>query len=178
MGTDVIVLNGGSSSGKSSIARHLQTLLPSAWLTLGVDNLIEAMPRQATGRDIGIIFDPDGLISVGQAFRQVEAAWNTGLAAMARAGVGVIIDEVFLGAAASQARLESALAGLEVLWVGVYCHADVAAAREVARQNRVRGMAAAQAGLVHSGVHYDIEIDTSHRPAMDCARQVFERVIG
>jgi chloramphenicol 3-O phosphotransferase len=135
------------------------------------------MPRQATGRDIGIIFDPDGLISVGQAFREFEAAWNTGLAAMARAGVGVIIDEVFLGASASQARLESALEGLDVLWVGVYCDADVAAGREAARQDRVRGMAAAQAGLVHSGVHYDIQVDTTDLPTVDCARTICERVI-
>ena len=34
----VIVLNGGSSSGKSSIARQLQArLAPEPWLTFGVD---------------------------------------------------------------------------------------------------------------------------------------------
>ena len=33
----VIVLNGGSSSGKSGIARCLQAVLPEAWLAIGVD---------------------------------------------------------------------------------------------------------------------------------------------
>ena len=42
--TQVIVLNGGSSSGKSSIARALQEILPTAWLTFGVDVLVEALP--------------------------------------------------------------------------------------------------------------------------------------
>lgn len=36
MNAQVIVLNGGSSSGKSSIARSLQELLPDAWLSLSV----------------------------------------------------------------------------------------------------------------------------------------------
>jgi chloramphenicol 3-O-phosphotransferase len=42
MATDVIVLNGGSSSGKSSIARRLQDLLDQPWITLGVDDLLDA----------------------------------------------------------------------------------------------------------------------------------------
>ena len=40
----VIVLNGGSSSGKTSIARCLQRLLGPTWLTLGVDDLVRALP--------------------------------------------------------------------------------------------------------------------------------------
>ena len=42
--TQVIVLNGGSSSGKSSIARALQDVLPGRWLTFGTDVLAEALP--------------------------------------------------------------------------------------------------------------------------------------
>jgi chloramphenicol 3-O phosphotransferase len=40
----VIVLNGGSSSGKSSLARALQDVLAELWLRLGVDDLIDAAP--------------------------------------------------------------------------------------------------------------------------------------
>ena len=46
--TQVIVLNGGSSSGKSGIARCLQTVLPDPWLSFGVDTLVEAMPASLT----------------------------------------------------------------------------------------------------------------------------------
>ncbi len=35
MTTQLIVLNGGPSSGKSGIARCLQAILPDPWLTLG-----------------------------------------------------------------------------------------------------------------------------------------------
>ena len=44
MATQVIILNGGSSSGKSGIARCLQTVLPDPWLAFGTDTLTEAMP--------------------------------------------------------------------------------------------------------------------------------------
>jgi chloramphenicol 3-O phosphotransferase len=44
--TRVIVLNGVSSAGKTSIARCLQSLLPTPWLHLGVDDLIGAMPDE------------------------------------------------------------------------------------------------------------------------------------
>jgi len=40
----VIVLNGGSSSGKSGIARCLQAVLPDPWLTFGTDTLVDALP--------------------------------------------------------------------------------------------------------------------------------------
>lgn len=34
---EVIILNGASSSGKSSIAKELQALLPQYYLHLGID---------------------------------------------------------------------------------------------------------------------------------------------
>ena len=39
MPIQVIVLNGGSSSGKSTIARRLQSVLPRPWLTFGTDDM-------------------------------------------------------------------------------------------------------------------------------------------
>src|SRR5215475_15514175 len=104
MTTQVIVLNGGSSSGKSGVARCLQAVLPDPWLAVGDDALIQAMPASLQASDAGIEFAADGGVSVGPEFRTLEAAWMEGVAAMARAGARVIIDEVFLGAAVSQQR--------------------------------------------------------------------------
>ena len=44
MAIQVIVLNGGSSSGKSGIGRCLQAILPDPWLAFGTDTLVQAMP--------------------------------------------------------------------------------------------------------------------------------------
>jgi len=70
--TQVIVLNGGSSSGKSTIARALQEVLPGQWLTFGVDVLIEALPGRGEDPRSGLVLEPDGTVTVRPAFRAVE----------------------------------------------------------------------------------------------------------
>lgn len=174
--TQVIVLNGGSSSGKSGIARCLQAVLPEPWLTLGVDTLIDAMPARLRLGEEGIGFADDGEVTVGGEFRELEDAWIEGVAAMARAGARVIVDEVFLGGPESRARWEKALHGLGVVWVGVRCDAAVAAGRELARGDRVAGMAEAQADLVHRGMSYDVEVDTTSMEALECAQAIANQV--
>lgn len=172
MTTQVIVLNGGSSSGKSGIVRCLQAVLSEPWLAFGVDTFVAALP---TTGDV-ITFAPDGQVSVGPAFKRLEDAWIRGVAAMVRAGAHVIIDEVFLGGADSQQRWQQQLDGVNVLWVGVRCDAAVASEREIARGDRVTGMAASQAEHVHRGVSYDLEVDTARTESMECARTIAARV--
>jgi chloramphenicol 3-O phosphotransferase len=174
--TQVIVLNGGSSSGKTGIVRCLQAILPQPWIRLGVDDLLEALPPSLLDSASGVAFGQRGEVTVGGAFRVIEAAWMAGVAAMARAGARIIIDDVFLGGAASQQRTRGYLAGLDVLWVGVRCDPEIAEGREIARGDRVTGMAASQAETVHHGVVYDIEVDTSHTEPMACARAIASRV--
>jgi chloramphenicol 3-O phosphotransferase len=174
--TQIIVLNGGSSSGKSGIARCLQAILPRPWITLSVDDLIDALPPSLMESDAGVAFGQQGEVAIGEGFREIEAAWLTGIAAMAQAGARVIIDDVFLSGSASQERVRTHLDGLTVLWVGVRCDPDIATGREIARGDRVTGMAASQAEMVHAGVTYDIEVDTSQTESLACARAIAERV--
>jgi chloramphenicol 3-O phosphotransferase len=176
MATQVIVLNGGSSSGKSRIARCLQEVLPEPWLVTGVDRLIEAMPVSVRTADGGITFTADGQVAVGPAFDGLQAAWMAGVAATARAGAGVIVDDVFLGGANTQLRWRRVLDGLDVLWVGVRCDAAVAVRREAARGDRIAGMAQRQAEVVHQGVVYDVEVDTTRTDPVACARVIAARV--
>ncbi|MEW2402351.1 chloramphenicol phosphotransferase CPT [Streptomyces sp. NPDC046862] len=176
MATQVIILNGGSSSGKSGIVRCLQAVLPDPWLAFGCDSFVDALPAKMRDSDGGIVFAADGGVSVGADFRALEAAWMEGVVAMVRAGARVIIDDVFLGGAESQKRWQKALGGPAVLWVGVRCESAVAAGREIARGDRVRGMAALQADVVHEGVSYDLEVDTTRTESLLCARTIAARV--
>jgi chloramphenicol 3-O phosphotransferase len=172
--TQVIVLNGGSSSGKSSIARALQGLLPGLWLTFGTDVLAEALPGRGDDPRSGLVLEPDGTVTVKPEFRAVEEIWYQGLAVMASRGALLILDEVFLSGGAGQQRLRMLLGHLVVLWVGVHCDPLVAAHREAARPDRVRGMAMHQAVAVHAGVVYDVEVDTTDCSAAACARRIAE----
>jgi chloramphenicol 3-O phosphotransferase len=176
MPIQVIFLNGASSAGKSSLANALLNRLPDGWLTFGVDTLIEAMPLRLHHVPEGLTLHPDGRIDVGPAFRALEAQWRVALGAMARSGLRLVIDEVMLDGADGQAAWREALAGLEVLWVAVRCDPAVLAAREVARGDRVVGMAALQAPIVHAGVVYDLEVDTGAGSPEECARLIFDRV--
>ena len=85
---------------------------------------------------------------------------------------GLIVDEVFLGDAASQQRWKTAFGALPVLWVGVRCDGAVAVGREIARGDRVAGQAASQAEAVHQGVVYDLQVDTTYTEAVECARAI------
>ena len=172
MSTRVIVLNGGSSSGKSGLVRCLQAVLPQPWLAFGIDRLIEMMPTAMQISADGIDVASDGAVAISAKFRELEQAWMVGVAATVRAGVPAIVDDVFLGGATSQQRWLDALGDLPTLWVGVRCDPAVAAGREIARGDRVPGMAVAQAELVHKGVRYDLEVDTSHTESIDCARAI------
>jgi chloramphenicol 3-O phosphotransferase len=171
----VIILNGGSSSGKSGVARCLQAILAEPWLAFGADSFVGALPAKMQASDEGIVFGADGGVRVGAGFRALEAAWMDGIAATVRAGARIIIDDVFLGGAASQRRWQEALAGLAVLWVGVRCDSAVAVGREIARGDRTPGMAESQANAVHEGVSYDLEVDTTHTESLACARVIASR---
>jgi chloramphenicol 3-O phosphotransferase len=139
--------------------------------------MLQAFPPSLMGSGSGVEFGPNGEVTVGDGFRRIEAAWMAGIAAMARAGARIIFDDVFLSGAESQQRMREYLAGLDVLWVGVRCDAAIAIGREIARGDRVIGMAASQAEIVHIGVEYDIEVDTGHAESIDCAQAIAARVI-
>jgi len=163
-GTDasphVLVLNGGSSSGKSTLARALQRVLPGTWLRLGVDTLIEACPPGLLS-GAGLSITDGGEVAVGKAFAEVEWAWMQGVAAMASAGARVLVEDNFLSGALGQDRWRRALGTVPTGWVGVRCDAAAASERERSRGDRVAGMAARQADAVHKGVEYDLEVDTA-----------------
>ncbi|HWD79312.1 MAG TPA: chloramphenicol phosphotransferase CPT [Kribbella sp.] len=165
----LIIINGGSSSGKTGIVRCLQAVLPDPWLGLSVDDFVDALPAVMEG---GIEFGPDGGVSVGPRFRELEAAWTAGIVAMCRAGGRAIVDDVFLGGASSQQRWRDAAGELETVFVGVHCDPKIAAGREIARGDRTRGMAEQQAYVVHEGITYDVEVDSSQTESIDCARRI------
>lgn len=141
-------------------------------MSFGVDDLVERLPPSLVGTASGLVFGPDGEVIVGDEFMKLQHCWLTGIAAMARAGARIILDEVFLGGGGSQERTRQYLEGLEVLWVGVRCAPDIAAGREISRGDRVIGMAESQAEIVHKGVVYDFEVDTSHTESIRCARAI------
>ena len=75
MGTQVIVLNGSSSSGKTTIARCLKAILPTPWISLSIDDLLDALPPSLQNSDDGVSFSEHGEVTTGEGFRSIASAW-------------------------------------------------------------------------------------------------------
>jgi chloramphenicol 3-O phosphotransferase len=155
----VLFLNGGSSAGKTTLGRSLQSVLRDPWLLLGIDLMIWTLPPE-------MINDPEGLsvregvIARGDLFMSLYAGYQMAVAALARSGVNVLLDDVTVDGVDDQRGWNEALLGLEVVWIGVRCAPEIAAERETARGSRLPGTARHQAESVHEGVRYDVEVDT------------------
>ena len=70
----------------------------------------------------------------------------------------------------------AALAGLDVVWVGVRCSADVAEERERVRGDRFRGLARSQTATVHRDATYDFEIDTTTQSPSEALSELTRRL--
>jgi chloramphenicol 3-O phosphotransferase len=151
-------------------------MLATPWLLLGIDDLIRAMPDKGLEDGSLLRIDDGGQVDVGPGWQELEASWYVGVASIAASGTGVIVDDVFLSGGRNQERLRAALGDLGVLWVGVTCDHAVARAREALRPDRVAGMAASQAAVVHEGVVYDLTVDTSHASPDSCAATILSRL--
>jgi chloramphenicol 3-O phosphotransferase len=156
----VVIFNGGSSSGKTTLARRLQSSLTTPWLLLGIDVFIWMLPSEMTVRPEGITVN-DGVITRGEEFLRLYDGFRSAVAALARDGVDVLIDEVLLDPPADRRAWSEALRDLDVCWIGVRCAPEIAAARELERGDRPAGGAQQQALTVHAGMQYDLEVDTS-----------------
>jgi chloramphenicol 3-O phosphotransferase len=170
----VIVFNGGSSSGKSSLTRALQEVLPGVWLRLGVDTLVEACPPSLLSPE-GLDLAADGSVHVADAFTVVEDRWMAGIARMAEVGAQLLVEDNLVSGPPAQQRWRDALGDVPTGWVGVRCEPAEAARREHARGDRTVGMAEQQADAVHRGIDYDLEVDSTRRSPAVLADQVVGR---
>jgi chloramphenicol 3-O phosphotransferase len=178
----VVILNGSSSAGKSSVAVALQALWSrrgECWVIFGWDDFVPRLParwrgvpgaigdRSAEGVSYRVVSGTGAplhaVLVPGRVGRQMLRAYHRAVAAIALGGVNVLVEEVMIS---SEEWLDwaDALRGLDVTWIGVRCDAEIAAARETARGDRYPGLARGTSELVHAHAEYAFEIDASVVP--------------
>ena len=181
----MVILNGTSSSGKSSLAKRFRddrAALGAPWVIIGLDDYLAKLPVEWFAGDghngpfsaAGVRFEEldDGLaVRLGDFGRRLLGAYRRSVAACANAGLDVIVDEVAFDEGAVDDWRE-ALQGLRVTWIAVRCDPAVAEAREQDRGDRVVGLAAGQHDLVHRSVPYDGTVDTTDTPVEELAAQL------
>ena len=153
---NIIVLNGASSSGKSTLARHCQDLLDQPFLHLSSDQLVDggAIPRRR---------DETGPFAWSTHLRPLFFdGFHRCIPAMASAGNNLLVDHI-IEYPSWRAQLEDLLSGFDVFLVAVHCDSAELDRRERFRGDRRpgEGRAHLEDNQIHQLGSYDYEVDTS-----------------
>ena len=160
----VIVINGASSAGKSTLARALQQRLAEPFLHWSFDHLRESnalpMARIRTGELDWTRMRP-----------AVFDGFHRSLSAFAEAGNNLIVDHIiereqWLG------DLVRLLAPFDVFFVGVHCPLPELERRERERGNRRAGEARRDFYSTHRITDYDLDIDATQPTEDNVARLI------
>lgn len=153
---NVIVLNGASSSGKTTLARKLQAELDTPFMLFSSDLLVdaEALPARR---------DPAGPFNwVAEMRPRFFDGFHRSIPAFAAAGNNLIVDHI-IEYSEWRRQLADLLAGFDVFLVGVVCDLAELERREQARGDRSIGEA--RSHLVEHRIHelgpYDLTVDTT-----------------
>ena len=171
----VILLNGCSSAGKTSIAHELAERLTGPCLSTGIDDFLRLLPNRLHDSRDGVFFEqqPDGTmpLRLGPVGQALERAFHRAVRAAAVEQLSVVVDDVIFEPWLLD-DWRDALHGIHLLFVGVLCPLDELERRERARGDRVIGQARSQFGIVHIGIKYDLEVDTGQQSTGTCVDQI------
>ncbi len=167
MNPDVILLNGTSSAGKTSLARALQQRAGIPLYHASLDTFTDMFLWEA-------ITDP----AERQRCHGIGVDnFHRALAQFATGSYGLVVDHLILWPEWDRAT-RAALASRRVHFIGVHCPLTVLLARERARPERRPGLAEGQLVHVHRNQVYDFEVDTSLASPEECADQVLAFIAG
>ncbi|MFC1522893.1 chloramphenicol phosphotransferase CPT family protein [Elusimicrobiota bacterium] len=153
----VIVLNGTSSSGKSSIASELQKVLREPYLVFSIDNFLHTFPLA------------DKRFNIANTILPMLRGFYRSAMAYVSEGNNVIVDAVFQDGPHDFKYVQKIFDGAKASFIGVRCNLDELKKRENQRTDRNAGMAEFQFPRVHQGVEYDFEVDTTYTSPRNCA---------
>ena len=145
----IILLNGASSAGKSTLAQALQRCLPLPFWHYSIDHLLAAKMLPRDRIDSGEFPWPAQR-------EQFFDGFHNSIPAFAAAGNHLIVEHIIETAAWMQ-RLQGLLDKLDVFFVGVHCPLEELERRERQRGDRRIGEARADFAVTHGFGHYDFE---------------------
>ena len=187
----IILLNGTSSAGKTTLARKLQSILPDPWLYMALDQFRDGMAPQyrglnapegsdgARGLNVVPVHPTEGTpyteIRYGDVGHTTVLGMHRACAAVADAGNNLIIDDVIC----ERTFLDDYIRVLphdRTFFVGVQCQESELARREAQRPGRFLGTATGMMLSCHRHGIYDLSVDTSATNPENCARQIVRRI--
>ncbi len=160
-GNELLLLNGPSSAGKSTIAKELLRLLRQCGADPVVISIDDYM-RISTDEEI---WEDDVFEIMPDMCRDISAAL--------RRGRWVIVDHVITSARIYEAVLEAA-AGFKMMTVLVTCRLETLLKREKERGNRFAGTAEASFQYLYPKEGYDLRIDSEQSEPAASAERIIE----
>ena len=157
MAGEIILLNGASSSGKSTLARGLQLALDEPFWHFSIDHLNEA-------KVLPIERLQSGEFPWSKWREQFFEGFHRCLPALAEAGNKLIVEHI-VETEAWMLRLVRLLRNLDVFFVGIHCPLPELVKRESERGNRRLGDARIDFESTHNFAKYDFEISSTQSNA-------------
>ena len=157
MAARIIMLNGTSAVGKTTLVAELRPLLPDTFCCYASDQLADEGFRSTA---------PDARWRGREAFFD---GFHRSIAAFASAGLDMLVEHI-VEKASWRADLDRLLLTFDVFWVGLFAPMEEVERRERAKGNRTVGEAREHFGT-HDHCSYDFTISTT-QPAGAIAAQV------
>lgn len=183
----ILVLNGTSSAGKTTLANALQKALAGKHEQMGLDLTLQSVPSELFLITDDIDHAPvEGwlipirngvqltLPTLGPAALAELEKMYASFGARADAGANLIVDDV-LWHPRALAMAVTHFAGRDAWLVDVYCPTEIAVEREKRRSDRAAGGAALFAEVHRHGI-YDIKVDTSLLTPDEAAQHVIREL--
>ena len=150
----IIIINGPSSSGKTTLALALQKQLDMPFIRFSFDLFLDqkAFPLEQIR---------NGTFSWDSMRPSVFRGLHQCLPALATAGNNVIFDHI-IETKTWLHEIISLIAELDVFFVGVHCSLPELERRELQRGDRRKGEAQQDFQTVHSITSYDLELNSEH----------------
>lgn len=179
----IILLNGTSSAGKTTIAAALHSILDEPHYLTGIDHFLHRLPPTVIVISDDVAPPPaktwlavmhEGSVrrvEIGPGGLHLLEGMYRSIAAFSNAGINVIVDDVIYDPRVFRIAL-NVLPSRQVFFVGIRCPLEVAEQRELARGDRAPGGARFFGERVHAGREYDLEVDSSIHSADVCAQQI------
>ena len=150
----IIIINGPSSSGKTTLALAIQKQFDIPFIRFSFDLFLDhkALPLEQI---------KNGTFSWNLMRPSVFDGIHQCLPALATAGNNIIFDHI-IETKMWLHNLISLISGLDVFFVGLYCSLPELERREIQRGNRRSGEARMDFQSVHTITSYDLELNSEH----------------
>jgi len=162
----IILLNGVSSSGKTTLAKSLQARLTEPFYWLAVDTFIDMLPEKYN--------NPDKPGAMPVCVKAISITHHT-IRFFSDMGVNVVVEHIFHHKNWVDECVEL-LREYPVLFVHVTCPVEELRRRERARGDRDIGRAEIQLQRSYSIDTYDMTVNTFDNSVEECADRIVERL--